>query len=447
MDNYVRKVKIKSLFERDNNLEIFFTETTNCIYGDNGTGKTTVINLIVSALKCDIKKLVDIPFHSLEIMTAKRGTRRACKAIKIEKISDSNLEYYVYSSNITVSIDIQNEDKDNNKKIDDLVCSLNKLLHLTYVPLSRLGYNDPTSYESDSYLLNRSLRARNFSQAEILDIMDASRRMLGLIEKEFVDRYASIQKKISIDSAKMKNNVVQKVLIDKSFIRKVDTIHMKIHSARNLVIRTNNPQEILNKFKEANIEVLPSSLDEHFKLYDDITKEFETAKTKYNQEDSSSTQNYSKAYYRKFATVVMLECLSSIISDIETIEKNKNEYLQMYNVTESVINEFFLPRKKFYFNSKGGFAVDCNGNDINISNLSSGEKHLIALLGRVALQYSGASVFLADEPELSLHLDWQRSLISSMKKLSPNMQIIVATHSPAIIPSDSNQIDLEDCKI
>jgi predicted ATP-dependent endonuclease of OLD family len=38
-----------------------------------------------------------------------------------------------------------------------------------------------------------------------------------------------------------------------------------------------------------------------------------------------------------------------------------------------------------------------------------------------------------DEPELSLHVDWQKILISTMQKINANMQLIVATHSPFIL--------------
>jgi predicted ATP-dependent endonuclease of OLD family len=38
-----------------------------------------------------------------------------------------------------------------------------------------------------------------------------------------------------------------------------------------------------------------------------------------------------------------------------------------------------------------------------------------------------------DEPEISLHLDWQRKLIGYIRELNPNVQIIMSTHSPGII--------------
>jgi predicted ATP-dependent endonuclease of OLD family len=38
-----------------------------------------------------------------------------------------------------------------------------------------------------------------------------------------------------------------------------------------------------------------------------------------------------------------------------------------------------------------------------------------------------------DEPEISLHFDWQKKLIQYITELNPNVQIILATHSPAVI--------------
>ena len=38
-----------------------------------------------------------------------------------------------------------------------------------------------------------------------------------------------------------------------------------------------------------------------------------------------------------------------------------------------------------------------------------------------------------DEPEISLHVEWQQQLISLIRRLNPNVQIILTTHSPALI--------------
>ncbi|MDH5561903.1 MAG: AAA family ATPase [Deltaproteobacteria bacterium] len=447
MENYIRKVKIRSLFEVNNNLEIQFVEKTNCIFGENGTGKTTIINLIVSTLNCDLKILSSIPFVSIEIMTAKIGTKRARKSIFVNKINNEEIEFHIYEKNIHEKFNTQLDQRVNLKKISIIIDGLNDILNLTYVPLNRLNSNDLNIDHPEEYILNRALRARHLPNEEVLGILDPSRRMLSSIEKEFINRYALIQDRINKDSDEMKNNIVRRTLIDDDFLQKSDEFSTKIQSKRSIGSKKYDPTEIMKKFKHANIDISSEPLENHFRLWEKVTNEFELARDKYDNNDKSSLREFTQTYYRKFSMLVLFEKFTSILSDIEKLENNKNRYLKQFNETEEIINEFFLPRKSFEFDNKGAFLVKSNGKNVELFNLSSGEKHLIALLGRVSLLSSDASVFVADEPELSLHLEWQRPLIKSMRKLSPYLQIIVATHSPAIIPSDSNQIDLEDCKI
>ena len=65
--------------------------------------------------------------------------------------------------------------------------------------------------------------------------------------------------------------------------------------------------------------------------------------------------------------------------------------------------------------------------------LSSGEKQILVILLTVLVQNNRPTILFMDEPEISLHLDWQRKLIQYIKELNPNVQIILATHSPGII--------------
>lgn len=65
--------------------------------------------------------------------------------------------------------------------------------------------------------------------------------------------------------------------------------------------------------------------------------------------------------------------------------------------------------------------------------LSSGEKQMLAILLTVLVEDNRPYVLFMDEPEVSLHIDWQQRLIDSVLELNPNVQIILATHSPAVI--------------
>lgn len=65
--------------------------------------------------------------------------------------------------------------------------------------------------------------------------------------------------------------------------------------------------------------------------------------------------------------------------------------------------------------------------------LSSGEKQMLIILLTVLTEDLQPYVLLMDEPEVSLHFDWQKRLIGMIRQLNPHAQIILTTHSPAVI--------------
>ena len=65
--------------------------------------------------------------------------------------------------------------------------------------------------------------------------------------------------------------------------------------------------------------------------------------------------------------------------------------------------------------------------------LSSGEKQMLAILLTVLVEDDQPYVLFMDEPEVSLHIEWQKRLIDLIVELNPQVQIILTTHSPAVI--------------
>lgn len=65
--------------------------------------------------------------------------------------------------------------------------------------------------------------------------------------------------------------------------------------------------------------------------------------------------------------------------------------------------------------------------------LSSGEKQLLLLLLNTFLQKQQEYIVFWDEPEISMHVDWQKALIETMQQINPNMQLFIATHSPFVL--------------
>ena len=65
--------------------------------------------------------------------------------------------------------------------------------------------------------------------------------------------------------------------------------------------------------------------------------------------------------------------------------------------------------------------------------LSSGEKQILLILLTALTEDQQHYVLFMDEPEASLHFEWQKNLISLVRELNPNAQVILTTHSPALI--------------
>lgn len=86
------------------------------------------------------------------------------------------------------------------------------------------------------------------------------------------------------------------------------------------------------------------------------------------------------------------------------------------------------------------------GVTIELDMLSAGEKQLLYILLTVFLMDEQPAVLLMDEPELSLHIEWQEKLIKSIRKLNPQCQVILTTHSPSIFVSgwESKLVYIED---
>jgi len=71
--------------------------------------------------------------------------------------------------------------------------------------------------------------------------------------------------------------------------------------------------------------------------------------------------------------------------------------------------------------------------EIKVYQLSSGEKQLLIILLTVLIQDNKPSILFMDEPEISLNIEWQKKIIQYIRELNANVQVIIATHSPAII--------------
>ena len=100
---------------------------------------------------------------------------------------------------------------------------------------------------------------------------------------------------------------------------------------------------------------------------------------------------------------------------------------------QDLIDELFQETGKLIVRDSNEIYFTQYGERITPYMLSSGEKQLLVILLTALVQDNRPGVLFMDEPEISLHIEWQQRLISLIRSLNPNVQIILCTHSPAII--------------
>ncbi len=123
--------------------------------------------------------------------------------------------------------------------------------------------------------------------------------------------------------------------------------------------------------------------------------------------------------------------LQDVVADIESVEKRITAAMAPRERLERTIRSLFTSAASVSFADRAIDATARGGDSIGLVSLSSGEKNILRLLVEAILTHR--DTLLIDEPELSLHVDWQRRLIATMQALNPDAQYILATHSPEIM--------------
>ena len=100
---------------------------------------------------------------------------------------------------------------------------------------------------------------------------------------------------------------------------------------------------------------------------------------------------------------------------------------------QDIVDDLFAETGKKIIRTENEIRFSQIGETLLPYQLSSGEKQVLAILLTVLVEDQQPYVLFMDEPEVSLHIEWQKRLIDLVIELNPNVQILLTTHSPAVI--------------
>ena len=268
-----------------------------------------------------------------------------------------------------------------------------------------------------------------------------------------------LRKKVSYLKSKLKKEIKNETYIPNIFITlqrdSIETqicdftfkaIQNELKKENNLNILTeglddsNDENQIVNLIKKIKTSEDDIFEEEFLKYISPIRKAKEIIK-----EECVKYLTYKNKLYESMTNKIKensIDSLGEIFWEFSQNDLNlKKEIIDFTDVLNSFLIDSY---KKTYFD---GEIIKIKTLDekieLSMDYLSSGEKHLIILFTYLNFKIKENSIILIDEPEKSLHIEWQQNFISQLRKVlnKKNIQLIIATHSPYIL-KDVNRNNL-----
>ncbi|HAY3561574.1 ATP-binding protein [Elizabethkingia meningoseptica] len=415
--NKINNVKITN-FWGDKSVNIDFDKDINFLIGVNGSGKTTIINLIAATLTADFKTLDKIQFEKIEITLFPRVNSRKKLDTAIIMVEKKPREFSPFPQ---INYQLKNYDSKNFRQFN----------------LDDIEEDQLYRYQKEILVRERLLRQYNYSNdinIELEKMVNVSwlsiHRMSGNRRRDDKSYESTIDQKIEelqIDLVKYFSQLNRKYAIETEKFQKyifeslIDISHYT-NTIENTSIDANKEKESLK------------SIFDYFKVSSkNYSEKLDKYFIEYNIAIDNAKKNDGMISIKDFSFILGIKRIHAVVEEWNGIILKQTNINKNKEVFLTVINNL-LQRKSIFINEKNELTVKTqSGKKFPLTNLSSGEKQLLIIFGQSLLQEEDSHIYIADEPELSLHIEWQEKLVNNLKSINPNSQIIFATHSPDIV--------------
>ena len=395
-------------------INLTFNNDVNALIGPNGSGKTTILNLLHAILSGDLRSVVNFNFQQAKI-GLKSFKSNSVRTITVD-IGDESLKLKVGQKEYSAPIDVFSDrrpippsrrylyDRGNvirnmlSEEIDD---ESTPIVPLVWLPVSRrlpLTENDQERHIGTERLESVDLRLK--------ELLDRLSRYYLILNAQFSERRREFE-----------GQALSTMLYNKErdgFDSMLDSI-----SSSPLPTKSEKTQ-LLNAFEATGFldEKMQTQIDDYFTEAERVLKRISEGK---------------HIRIKDIPVLPIIRRTQTMVKSARRLEKHSKTLFSPLRLYEDIVNSF-LEDKTIAVDESDGLKIELpSKSELKWRDLSSGEKQILILLTEVLLKVDEPVVYIADEPELSLHVTWQEKLLESIVTLGGQKQIIVATHSPDIV--------------
>ena len=434
MSNYfLESFEIRKLWGyRDINVQ--FQRDVNILIGANGSGKTTILNLLHAILSSDLRSVLDVRFD--EAVIKLRGvTSNSVRTVKAKVDPGGKiLNLSVGRTRINLDIDfilgrrgpgyyrhpetgqivrrMPPGPLPRGRKIPDLtLADLTDLVPIVWLPVSR------RFSETD-------IEEERFPRTEAAEWVD--RRLKNLLSNLSL-YHSRLNARLSERHKVFEHQVLSAILYSKKEDQ-LDSIRRSTrHSMAHLSSTDAEKEQLRSAFKVAGLldDQMEMRINDHFTAAEEVL-------TRFNENSDWA--------FKDILVLPIIWRTKAMVEYAGELEHDREQIFAPLRLYEKTVNSF-LKDKSANVDENGNLKIDSDSSpDLNTQFLSSGEKQILILLTQALLEVDEPVVYVADEPELSLHVTWQEKLLESLLSLGGQIQLIVATHSPDIVGRFSDKV-------
>lgn len=450
----IKNFKIKNLYGY-RNIDIDFENPVKILIGENGLGKTTILNIIYYTLSKKFEKLSKINFESIEVNFDSKNKINFSKDILIKHLNLDKENSGSHFNEFLSKLSTENSKKLRNIISDTKTNDQHKRIELQKI-LKDIGLNigAPAFYIYD-------MIQKYFDEIDGNSFYDVITKIDNVVDAKIL--YFPTYRRIEED---IKNiGFYTREELDKN-LRRLNTIrHTNFPNEEdesNDIIQF-GMQDVEERINKITRKIAHSSMigfsDITAEMLHQLLTDFPNVKNKKRSKEDFNKLN------------IMLDRIGQTLSlhdrqkinDYTTTGKTDNKGLiffidkliELYNNLENQDNSIkkfrdvcnhYLVEKQYVYNDRdvnlsikhtNPKYLEHNSTDIiDLNKLSSGEKQIVSLFSKIHLEENDRFIILFDEPELSLSLFWQQRLLSDILESKKCDLLLAVTHSPFIYEND-----------